>query len=110
MTQEKANVVVKLLNIVNQGPVLAILQGETNDSLIVAEPAQLGTDKNGDIQIVSYLGGVSAEGTAVTFMKYNVISVSDPEATLGAAYIQAVEALTQKSVGVFMPPEKKIIL
>lgn len=108
--QDKTQVVVKLLYIANQGPVIAILQGETQDSLIVAQPAQLGTDENGDIQIVSYLGGIIADDSPVTFMKYNVISVCEPDATLGAEYIKAVEALTQSSVGVIMPPEKKIII
>lgn len=106
----KSNVVVKLLNITGSNPVLAILQGETNDSLICMHPAQLGTDAEGNIQIVSYMGGLIEDDTPVTFMKYNVVSVASPEAGLGASYIEAVEALTEKAVGVIMPPEKKIIL
>lgn len=110
MAQDKANIVVKLLYIANQGPVLAVLQGETNDSLITLHPAQLGQTAEGDIEIVSYLGGIIADGKPVTFMKSNIVSVCEVEPGLGAEYVSAIEALTQESVGVIMPPEKKIII
>lgn len=101
--------IVKLLYIANQGPVLAILQSETNDSLIVSHPAQLGQDENGDIQIVSYLDGIIDDSKHVTFMKYNITSVADPAEALGAAYVEAVEELTKPESGIIMPAEKKII-
>lgn len=110
MATEKAQIVVKLLHIAGQGPVLAVLQGETNDSLITMHPAQLGQDENGDIQILSYLGGLVAEDAPVVFMKSNIVAVCEVEPTLGKEYVSAVEALTKSSVGVIMPPEKKIIL
>lgn len=110
MAQDKAQIVVKLLDIANHGPILAVLQGETQDSLITMHPAQLGQDAEGNIQIVSFLGGIIADDAPVTFMKSNIIAVCEVEPGLGAEYVSAVEALTQTSVGVIMPPEKKIII
>lgn len=101
---------VKLLNINGMGPVLAVMQAHNDEQLIVTSPAVLGTDpETGDLAINDYLGGISDLDKEVVFMKYNVISISTPEAGLAAAYIGALEAAEAEKSKIFVPDNKIVI-
>ena len=97
---------VKLLNINSIGPVLAVLQSETSDSILVKNPAQLGTDESGNVIIADYLDTICDADEITIFMKYNVISVSTPASSLASAYIDAVESLSEKDAGLILPSTK----
>lgn len=101
---------VKLLNINTVGPVLAVVQSESQDAITVTNPAQLATDANGDIVVLDYLDGISNADDAVVFMKYNIVSMSTPSASLAEVYVNALESINDTSPKVFMPEEKKIIV
>lgn len=101
---------VKLLNINGMGPVLAVMQAHNEEQIIVTNPAVLGTDpETGDLAINDYLGGISDLDAEVIFMKYNVISISTPEAGLVAAYVGALEAAAEPKSEIFVP-DNKIVL
>ena len=101
---------VKLLNINGMGPVLAVMQAHNDEQLIVTNPAVLGTDpETGDLAINDYLGGISDLDKEVIFMKYNVISISTPEAGLAAAYVDALKASAEPKSEIFVPDNKIVI-
>lgn len=101
---------VKLLNINTVGPVLAVVQSEAQDAITVLNPAQLATDAEGNIVVFDYLEGVSDADETVVFMKYNIVSMSTPAASLAEVYVKALESINDTSPKVFMPEEKKIII
>lgn len=101
---------VKLLNINGMGPVLAVMQAHNEDQIIVTSPAVLGTDpETGDLAINDYLGGISDLDAEVVFMKFNIISISTPEAGLVAAYVGALEAAEEEKSKIFVPDNKIVI-
>lgn len=100
---------VKLLNINSIGPVLAVLQSETSDSIFVTNPAQLGTDEEGNVIIADYLESIADADEITIFMKYNVISVSTPAPSLASAYISAVDSITEKDAGLILPSTKIVV-
>jgi len=101
---------VKLLNINGMGPVLAVMQAHNEEQIIVTNPAILGTDpKSGDIQINDYLGGITDLEQEVVFMKYNIISISTPEAGLASAYTAALDEMAKPKSEIFVPDNKIVI-
>lgn len=101
---------VKLLNINGMGPVLAVMQAHNEEQVIVSNPAILGTDpETGDLAINDYLGGISDLDKEVAFMKYNIISISTPEAGLAAAYVGALEAAIETKPEIFVPDNKIVV-
>lgn len=101
---------VKLLNINGMGPILAIMQAHSDDQIIVTNPAVLGTDpETGDLEINDYLGGISNLDKEVVFMKFCVISISEPEAGLAAAYVGALQAQEDAKSKIFVPDNKIVI-
>ena len=101
---------VKLLNINGMGPVLAVMQAHNEEQIIVTSPAVLGTDpETGDLAIKDYLGGISDLDAEVVFMKFNIISISTPEAGLAAAYVAALDAAEEEKSKIFVPDNKIVI-
>jgi|AGFS01.1.fsa_nt_gi hypothetical protein len=101
---------VKLLNINGMGPVLAVMQAHNDEQIIVTNPAILGTDpETHDLAINDYLGGISDLDSEVVFMKYNIISISTPEAGLAQAYIAALEAAAEPKSQIFVPDNKIVV-
>ncbi|EMR6008326.1 hypothetical protein WJW27_005157 [Escherichia coli] len=98
---------VKLLNINNIGPVLAVLQTDSAEAVVVNYPAQLGTDENGEIILRDYLEFVSMEKNVI-FYKSNIISVSDANPALVDAYVDAIKAI-EDTPKVFVPENKIIV-
>ena len=98
---------VKLLNINSIGPVLAVLQNDAPEAVVVNYQAQLGTDEKGEIILRDYLEFVSSE-KGVIFYKSNIISISDANPALVDAYVEAIKAI-EDTPKVFVP-ENKIIL
>lgn len=99
---------VKLLNINGMGPVLAVMQAHNEEQIIVTTPAVLGTDpETGDLQINDYLGGITDLDAEVVFMKFQVISISTPEASLADAYVNALQAAEKSKIFV---PDNKIVI
>ena len=92
------------------GPVLAVMQAHNEEQIIVTSPAVLGTDpETGDIAIKDYLGGISDLDAEVVFMKFNIISISTPEAGLAAAYVSALAAAEEEKSKIFVPDNKIVI-
>ena len=98
---------VKLLNINSVGPVLAILQNDAPEAVVVNYPAQLGTDEQGEIFLRDYLEFISSE-KGVIFYKSNIISISDANPALVEAYVEAIKAIEEKPA--LIVPDNKIIL
>ncbi|EON7637256.1 hypothetical protein FOI42_RS04120 [Escherichia coli] len=100
-------ITVKLLNINNVGPVLAVLQTDAPEAVVVNYPAQLGTDEKGEIILRDYLEFISSE-KGVIFFKSNIISISDANPALVDAYVEAIKTLEDKPA--LIVPDNKIIL
>ncbi len=98
---------VKLLNINSVGPVLAVLQTDSAEAVVVNYPCQLGTDENGEIILRDYLEFISTEKDVI-FYKYNIVSVSDANPALAGAYIDALKQLEDDKPKVFVPDNKII--
>lgn len=98
---------VKLLNINSVGPVLAVLQTDSAEAVVVDYPCQLGTDEQGEIILRDYLEFVSTE-KGVIFYKYNIVSVSDANPALVAAYVEALKAIEEDKPKLFVPDNKII--
>ena len=98
---------VKLLNINSVSPVLAILQNDAPEAVVVNYPAQLGTDEQGEIILRDYLEFISSE-KGVIFYKSNIISISDANPALVEAYVEAIKAIEEKPA--LIVPDNKIIL
>lgn len=102
---------VKLLNIANIGPVLAlpVEGGETQSELTVRFPCILGTDEAGDIIILDYLESLTDSEQPTVFLKANIISMNVPNQSLSEAYVAVVSQLMNDKPKVIVP-ENKIIL
>lgn len=98
---------VKLFNINSVGPVLAVLQTDSAEAVVVNYPCQLGTDENGEIILRDYLEFISTEKDVI-FYKYNIVSVSDANPALAEAYIDALKQLEDNKPKLFVPDNKII--
>lgn len=101
---------VKMIYVASIGPLIVTMQEETTDALVVKNPCQFGLDEGGNLVVRDYLEGISNPEKPVTFMKYNIVSVSEPESIISDVYVKALEELQNPNKPqIFMPPEKKII-
>lgn len=98
---------VKLFHVNSVGPVLAIIQQETAEAVVVNDPLQLGTDENGELMMMDYLDMIT-EHKSVVFYKNNIISVSTPVPQLAKLYIEAVKG-EDDSAPKLIVPDNKII-
>lgn len=98
---------VKLLNINSVGPVLAVLQQDSAEAIVVNYPCQLGTDEKGEIILRDYLEFISTEKDVI-FYKYNIVSVSDANPALASAYVDALKQLEEDKPKLFVPDNKII--
>lgn len=107
MSNQASNV--KLLFLNGIGPIIATIQQDVSDAIVVRNPCQFGLDEENELTIRDYLEGISNPEEDVIFMKYNIISVTTPTDEIASAYVSALKALEDNSPKVFVP-ENKIIL
>lgn len=100
---------VKLIYVNNVGPLLGVIQEDVTDAIVVKNPCQFGLDESGEFVIRDYLEGISNPTENVIFMKYGVVSVSVPDASIAKAYVEAIEALEQDKPAIFVPSNKIIV-
>lgn len=105
----EANTNVKLFFLNGIGPIIATIQSDVTDAIVVRNPCQFGLDETGELTIRDYLEGISNPEKDVIFMKYNIVSVTTPVDDITAAYVSALEALVDNTPKVFVP-DNKIIL
>lgn len=96
---------VKLFHVNSVGPVLAVIQQETAEAIVVNDPLQLGTDEKGELIMMDYLDMIT-EHKGVVFYKNNIISVSTPVQQLTQLYVDATKE--QDTPKVFVPDNKII--
>lgn len=106
MSNDASNV--KLLFINGIGPIIATIQNDVTDAIVVRNPCQFGLDEQNELAIRDYLEGISNPEKDVIFMKYNIVSVTTPVSEIANAYISALEALQDNSPKLIVP-ENKII-
>lgn len=105
--QEASNV--KLIFLNGIGPIIATIQSDVTDAIVVRNPCQFGLDEQNELTIRDYLEGISNPEEDVIFMKYNIVSVTTPVAEIAAAYVSALEALEDNSPKLFVPDQKIIL-
>lgn len=102
---------VKLIFINGIGPIIGTIQNDTTDAIVVKNPCQFGLDEENQMIIRDYLEGIIEPEETTIFMKYNIVSVNEPAASITAAYISAIEALeSDKSSPKLIVPNNKIII
>lgn len=109
ITQKTDNNAVKLINVAGHGPMLAIIQADAPEAIVVTSPCQLGLDEEGGLVIRDYLEGVSDFEKQVIFMKSNIVSVSDPVQSLADAYLEAIANLETDEPQIIVPSQKIIL-
>lgn len=100
---------VKLIFLNGIGPVIATIQSDVSDAIVVRNPCQFGLDETGEFAIRDYLEGISDPEQDVIFMKYNIVSVTVPVESIATAYVGAIEALKDNSPKLFVPDNKIIV-
>ncbi len=100
---------VKLIYVAGVGPIIATIQNDTNDAVVVSNPCQFGLDEEGQMVIRDYLEGIVEPDQTVIFFKYNIVSVSTPSADIAAVYVGAIEELKASKPGIFVPDNKIIV-
>ncbi|SOK59002.1 hypothetical protein [Yersinia phage fHe-Yen9-03] len=102
---------VKLIFINGIGPLIGTIQDDVSDAIVVRNPCQFGLDDNGEFVIRDYLEGITNPNENVIFMKYNIVSVNVPDASIAAAYVEAIEALeASEEKSRLIVPDNKIII
>ena len=102
---------VKLIFINGIGPIIGTIQDDVTDAIVVRNPCQFGLDEEGQMIIRDYLEGIIDPEENTIFMKYNIVSVNDPAASIAAAYISAIESLeAEKTAPKLIVPDNKIII
>lgn len=100
---------VKLILINGIGPIIATIQSDTSDAIVVKNPCQFGIDEQGEFVIRDYLEGISNPEKDVIFMKYNIVSVTIPVDEIASAYVSAIESLNDNTPKLFVPDNKIIV-
>lgn len=101
---------VRLINIANLGPVLAVIQGESPDRMVVTNPIQLGTDAEGEIILCDYLEFISQTDKPVEFFKSNIVSISEANPALVEVYVETIKSIEdEKSAPKLIVPSNTII-
>lgn len=102
---------VKLIFVNGIGPLIATIQEDVQDAIVVRNPCQFGLDEQGELTIRDYLEGITNPEENAIFMKYNIVSVTVPAAEILEVYVSAIEAIeAAKNEPQIIVPSQKIIV
>ncbi|EBS4516793.1 hypothetical protein DQT32_05195 [Salmonella enterica subsp. enterica serovar Braenderup] len=102
---------VKLIFVNGIGPLIATIQEDVQDAIVVRNPCQFGLDEQGELTIRDYLEGITNPEENAIFMKYNIVSVTVPADEILEVYVSAIEAIeAAKNEPQIIVPSQKIIV